>query len=300
MSKRLNRAEVPKEMTWNLADIFPSADLWEQKMKAVAGEFSQVTQYQGKLDQGKDTVLACFKAMEAVAKQLYRVLSYAFLKQAEDGTNPDNQTAMGKAGALMAEFGAATSFVQSELLALPEDTLKGYLQQPEFGDFSRELQRVIAQRPYMLNPETERVLASLGEVLEAPERVYESSKAADMNFEDIIDGKGKSHPMSFALYEEKYETDPDPVLRRNAYKSFTQGLKAYQNTYGTTWGTEVKKNVVLARLRGHESAIHMILHSHEVDMDVYTNLHQVILKELAPHMRKYAKLRREVLGLDKL
>jgi oligoendopeptidase F len=41
------------------------------------------------------------------------------------------------------------------------------------------------------------------------------------------------------------------VLRRNAYNEFTRGLRAYQNTYGATWGTEVKKNVVMAKLRGY-------------------------------------------------
>lgn len=34
--------------------------------------------------------------------------------------------------------------------------------------------------------------------------------------------------------------------------------------------------------------------------DVYNNLHDVILTELAPHMRRYAQLRKRVLGLDKM
>ncbi len=58
--------------------------------------------------------------------------------------------------------------------------------------------------------------------------------------------------------------------------------------------------MILAELRGYDSAVHMLLHAQEVDLAVYNNLHDIILTELAPAMRRYAKLGKEVLGLDKL
>ncbi|MDP2859577.1 MAG: M3 family metallopeptidase, partial [Bacillota bacterium] len=103
-------------------------------------------------------------------------------------------------------------------------------------------------------------------------------------------------PMSFGRHEDASDT----VLRRNAYASFTEGLKAYRNTYGATWGTEVKKNVVMAGLRHYDSAIHMLLDRQEVTVEIYDNLHEIILKGLAPHMRRYAQLRKRVLGMDKM
>jgi len=35
-------------------------------------------------------------------------------------------------------------------------------------------------------------------------------------------------------------------------------------------------------------------------MTAYTNLLNIVQKEVAPHMRRYVQLRREVLGLDKI
>ncbi len=58
--------------------------------------------------------------------------------------------------------------------------------------------------------------------------------------------------------------------------------------------------MVLAKLRGYPSAIHMLLKEQEVSIDVYNNLHDIILTDLAPHMRRYARLRKQVLGLDKM
>jgi len=44
----------------------------------------------------------------------------------------------------------------------------------------------------------------------------------------------------------------------------------------------------------------MLLHPHKVTLDVYEHILNIIGKELAPHMRRYQKLRQKLMGLDKL
>lgn len=301
MKERLARKEVPEHLTWDLTDIFPNDEAWEKALGEIPGKISTVTKYQGRFKEGPAVLFDCLEAVETLSKELIQVMSYARLKQSADGTDSKNQEAVGRAAGIAAQVGAATSFIRSEALALPEGTLERYLEEePRLKEFQRTIGRMLADKPYLLQPETEMALASLGEILSAPAMIYNRSKAADLTFAPVKDSEGKTHPMSFALYESVYEKSADPTLRRNAYASFTEGLKNYQNTYGATWGTEVRKNVVMAKLRGHKSATHMILHNQEVDLDVYNNLHDIILTELAPHMRRYAELRKEVLGLDKL
>lgn len=301
MKKRLTRQEVPEELTWNLKDIFPNDQAWEAALAGVLASLPTVTSYQGRLHEGGAVFFACLEALEKLSKEFLKVRGYAYLKQSTDGSDPANQALLGRSSAAGAQFAAQTAFVRSEALALPDGTLERYIQEePRLQDFERQIQQMLAGKPYLLSPETEKALASLGEVLGSPSMIYNRSKASDMTFSAIEDSEGQTHPMSFALYESVYEQSADPVLRRNAYASFVEGLKGYQNTYGATWGTEVRKNVVLAKLRGFGSATHMLLHDQEVSEEVYHRLHDVILTELAPHMRRYARLRREVLGLDKL
>ena len=301
MKKRLARNEVPEHLTWNLQDIFSTFEDWEKELEAVSGDVSAVTAYKGRLAEGADILLECLETEEDLQKRVFRVVVYAHLLLAGDGTDAAYQAALGRASSMIAAVQAETAFIRSESLALPEGTLERYLEEnSKLKDFERTLNKMIEEKPHTLEPETERALASLGEVLSAPGAIYNRSKAADMTFEPVEDSDGQSHPMSFALYEETYEKDADIVLRRNAYASFTKGLKAYQNTYGATWGTEVRKQVVLAKLRGYPSATHMLLQGQEVPLEAYNNLHDIILGELAPHMRRYARLRKKVLGLDKL
>lgn len=301
MRRRLARSEVPVELTWNLDDIFPSVEAWEEELSATAADVGSVTKYKGRLGEGASVLLECLEAQEALQKRLSKVVTYPSLKLSTDGSDPANQAAAGRARSVAAKVQAELSFIRSEALALPEGTLLRYLgEEPGLASFRRTIERMVRDKPHMLHPDTEKSLAALGEVLGAPEMIYERSKSSDIKFDPVRNGKGEELPMSFALYEDSYERSPDTHLRRNAFASFTKGLRAYQNTYGATWGTEVKKNVVLARLRGYPSATHMLLHRQESSLDVYNNLLDIILGELAPHMRRYARLRKRVLGLDKL
>lgn len=301
MPKRLTRAEVPVEQTWDLTDLFPTPAAWEAELASVADDIASVTKYKGRLGESGATLLACLIAMDDLHQRLLRVTSYASLNQSADGTSPANQAMAGRVASLQARVQAETSFIRAEVLALPDGALARFLaEEPGLAEFRRLLQRMLDEKQHTLQPETERALAALSEVLGAPSVIYNRAKASDMTFEPIVDSRGNELPMSFAIYENRYERSADATLRRNAWASFTRGLKAYQNTFAATWATEVKKNVVLARLRGYQSAIEYLLSAQEVTLDVYNSLHDVILKELAPHMRRYAELRKRVLGLDKM
>lgn len=93
---------------------------------------------------------------------------------------------------------------------------------------------------------------------------------------------------------------PDTHIRRTAFDSFTNTLQTYKNTIAAIYETEVKKQVSMSRLRGYESVTHMLLQPQSVTLEMYRNQLDVIKNELAPHMRKYAALKKRVLDLDEM
>ncbi|MBY6277903.1 oligoendopeptidase F [Symbiobacterium thermophilum] len=298
---RLRRNEVPVELTWNLHDLFPSHEAWEAEGKAIEADLPAVTQYKGRLAEGPATLAAALKAFETLLERMVRWGTYANLLASGDGSDPENQGMLAKAYALQAQFMAATAFIKSEILALPEGQAEAWMAaDPELAVYRPALEQVLIERPYKLHPQTEEALAALSEVSEAPFIIYERARSSDMTFEPITAPDGRTLPVSFSLYEDELELSADTAVRRAAFDSFTRGLKAYQNTLAATFATEVKKNIVLSRLRGYESVTHMLLAPHRIDHGVYHNLLDVIQSELAPHMRRYARLRKRVLGLDEM
>ncbi len=74
--------------------------------------------------------------------------------------------------------------------------------------------------------------------------LYERAKSSDMHFDSVVDSEGKETPVSFATYEVMLEKSPDVTLRRNAYASFTEGLKKYRNVLGGTFGGRRSKRTL--------------------------------------------------------
>jgi len=301
MNKPLTRAEVAPETTWDLADLFATRDAWLAALGAVEHSVTSVVQHRGRLADAPAVLLACLDARDDLLAALDRAETFAGLREAEDGGNPGHQADQSTAAALGARVRAAVSFVDTEILALPEGTLAAWVcDEPALAVYRPTLDRLSALKPHMLTAETEHVLASLGEVLDAPYTIYNRAKTGDMTFAPFTDAAGTSHPNSFNLYQSTYETDPDTSVRRGAWASFCAGLVPYQHTLGGTFATEVAKNIVIAKARGFENAEHYLLHEHQVPFELYTNVLDIIQAELAPHMQRYARLRKRVLGLDKL
>lgn len=301
MSKILSRAEVDIETTWNLNDIFETIEAWEQELNSVLQDISTVTKYEGRLSEGADMLLACLNAQEELHGRVNHVSAYAYLHQSGDSINPENQINAAKARDLTSLVNSSISFIKSEIIALPDGTIEQYIkEQPELQVFERSLKLILETKSHQLSAETEKVLASFSEVLSAPYRIYERSKLADMTFPTAKNGQGEDVPLSFSLYENKYIESPDTELRRNSFKTFSDTLYKYRNTYAETYSTEVKRQVIESRLRGYDSVTDMLLKPQQVTTEMYNNILDIMQEELAPHMRKYAALKKRVLGLDEI
>jgi hypothetical protein len=100
--------------------------------------------------------------------RLMRVGTFAHLRNAQDGTDPQYQAATAKVSALHARVDASTSFVDSEILALPTACCSSSWPPSRGWPTSRHAGRPAgncARTGWAPRPS---VLASLGEVLDAP------------------------------------------------------------------------------------------------------------------------------------
>jgi oligoendopeptidase F len=300
MNKPLTRAEVAPEQTWNLDDLFAGRAAWLEELAGIEGALVTVTAHRGRLAEGADRLLACLDARDSLMARMQKAYIFASLRNAEDGGDPARQSDLAHAAAVSARVDAAIKFVDTEILALPAGAVQRFLgEQPALAVHRTDLDDLARLAPHMLSAETERVLASLAEVLHAPYMIFQRGKSGDMQFAPFTAG-GQDHPNSFNLYEWTYEGAASVEVRRAAWGSFCEGLKPYQNTFAATFATEVTRNVVMARARGYRSAEHFLLHRHKVPFELYTNILDTIQSGLAPHMQRYARLRRRVLGLDRL
>ncbi len=299
-AKRLKRSEVPVEMTWDLSSLFEDREQWQVALKSILPEIEKFKEYKGRACQDGETLYKVLSFLEELSIKMVHLGTYARLKQAGDGTDSQNQEDVMAFAQVHARFAAATSFIESEIIALGEDEFKALFDNDDLKPYQRYLEEIYSKKEHSLAPDAEEVLASMSELVNAPYSIYQTSKAADLEFEPFLDSHGDELPNSFALFEGKYESDADTVIRRNSYKSFVKTLERYKNTYAAVYGTEVRKQVAEAKLRGYESVTHMLLDPQDVSVEMYENQLDIIFNELAPHMRKLAKIKKEQLGLEKM
>lgn len=310
MQKQRIRAEVPVEETWRTEDIFPSPAAWEAERKALMADDS-LAAYKGRLGEGASTLRSCLEALEALMERSLRVGAYAHLNQVVDYTNAGAQVAAGQAQAVSARVQEAQSGIRAELLQLPAGTIERYLaEEPGLAPYRPMLERLIADRPHALAPEAEAALATMGEALALPSQLFSRTTAADMKCEPVQDSQGNTVHVSLGSFMMQLEHSTDTALRRRAYESLGKGLKPYEHTLATSLGGYIRQMVLTARMRRYGSAVEMFVKSgnpsgglggpHAISVDTFNQWMDTVQAELAPHMRRYAELRRRVLGLDKL
>jgi oligoendopeptidase F len=301
MPSQLTRAQVPVEQTWDLAHICPSPAEWEADLRRVEAALPGLAAYRGRLGEGAATLLAFLRARDEAAERFEKVGSYASLASSVDGLAVENQARQGRATALRARVAETVSFVRDELLALPAGTLERYLTtEPGLAPYRPQLEQALLWRGHLLAPGAEQALAALDGTLALPGSIWRRVNAADLACAPVDDGRGGQTAVSVSRWQFGFVAAPDRGLRRRAYESLNAGLGRHKHTLAATLASNIQRNVVMARLRGYRSAVEMFLAHQQVPEPVYRTLLQVVFDGMQPHMQRLARLRRRVLGIERM
>jgi len=293
----LTREEVEQDLTWNLNDIFSSEKEYKKMVEdaeELAAEIEE--EFKGNLNSAEN-INACLDKLRNLYEMVVLTGNYASLAVAVDQTNEENQKRQMKQGNISSEIESKMSFIESEIIQIDEEIIKKAMEKSE--ENRGYLKEILRGKEYVLPPSAEKVLAALSNTLDAPYKIYNQAKLADMDF-GKFEVDGEEYPLSFVLFEGEWEFEEDTKLRRKAFKKFSNTLRKYQNTIATNYQTQVQKEKTIADQRGHDSVIDYLLFDQEVDKELYNRQIDLIMEKLAPHMRKYAKLLQRIHGLDEM
>ena len=291
------RSEIEEQFTWDLSTIFKTEEEM-QTMLNDAVESSKLIEkeYKGKLNT-PEMINGCLDELKKVMQKVTLVGSYSYLAVSVDQTNTENMGRQMKVSNIMSDLSSRLSFVESEIIEASEEVIANAIE--ESDENANYLKDIMRNKEHALHPEVERVLSALSSTLNAPYQLYNRAKLADMDF-GTFTVDGKEYPLSFGLFEDEWEYENDTKIRRAAFEAFSKKLKEYENTIAGTYQTQVQKEKTMATLRGFDSVIDSLLFPQKVDRELYDRQIDLIMEHLAPHMRKFATLLKEIHGLDEL
>lgn len=291
------RKDVPVRETWDLSLIFAAAADFEaavEKAKALADTLEKT--YKNALTT-PESIAECLALYEDLEILLYQTTSYTSLAVSVDYTDTEAQKKDAKMTALAAEIGSRLSFIESEIADAPEELIRAAMDKT--GRAKHYLAEILREKPHRLSAETEKVLAALSPVFNAPYDIYHMTKLADMKFGSFT-VNGREYPLGYSLFEDEYEYEADTDVRRAAFRAFSDKLREYENTTAATYNTYLTQQRIMAKQRGFADMFEADLFTDHVTREMYDRQIDLITEKLAPAMRKYARLVGKMNKLDRV
>lgn len=291
------RKDVPVNETWDLSLIFAAEADFEaavEKAKALADTLEKT--YKNALTT-PESIAECLALYEELEILLYQTTSYTSLAVSVDYTDTEAQKKDAKMTALAAEIGSRLSFIESEIADAPEELIRAAMDKT--GRAKHYLAEILREKPHRLSAETEKVLAALSPVFNAPYDIYHMTKLADMKFGSFT-VNGREYPLDYSLFEDEYEYEADTDVRRAAFRAFSDKLREYENTTAATYNTYLTQQRIMAKQRGFADMFEADLFTDHVTREMYDRQIDLITEKLAPAMRKYARLVGKMNKLDRV
>jgi oligoendopeptidase F len=299
-SKKLPlREEVPVEETWDLTTIYASDEEWEEAFEAASKKVEKLPEYKGSLDEGADQLLKTIEDLNDVSREVSKVYTYAHLKNDQDTGNSTYQAMSNRALSLITNTQAATSWYEPELLALAPEKLASYFEENDDLELYRhDIEATTANRDHVLSAEIEELLASAGEILDSSSQTFSVLNNADLEFPMVTDEDGEEVQLSHGLYGQLLESKNRDV-RKEAFDAMYDTYESFENTFASTFQTNVKKNNYLAKTHNYNSARHRALSNNHIPESAHETLIEVVNDNL--HLlHRYMELRKQLLNLDEL
>jgi oligoendopeptidase F len=293
------REEIPVDYTWNLESIFSNDDEWETTFQKIQQQLPQLEALQGTIKNGGEALLAVLQKRDEITEQLEKVYVYSSMRKDQDTTNSKYQGMADRAMQLFVRTSTAASFIEPEILALPQETLNSYIQQtPGLQLYNIQLQDLNRKRPHVRSAEVEAVLAATGELADAPDSIFSMIDNADLKLPTITNEEGEQVELTQGNYL-TFIRSKDRRVRKEAFEALHGTFLKQRNTLAATLSAQVKTHIFNTRQRNYNSSRESALSTYNIPESVYDNLITTVGEHI-PLLNRYMRLRKRILKLDEL
>ena len=289
------REEIPDQFKWNLTDIFPGWVEWDAAYKRLEAGIERYAALQGTLGGGPERLLDAFKLSEELGQLAYRVWYFPSLKYDEDQRDNTVNARRQQVQILFAKWKQAESWFNPELLQIPLDTVRQWIDSTETLQLYRfAIEDLYRQQEHVLDEKGERLMSLASRLAAAPNDSYWALSTADAKFPMITLSDGETVTVSYGQYRAILATRREQADRAAAFEALHQTYQASLNTYATLYNAVCHRDWFQARARGYRSTLEAALHGDNIPTSVVENLIEATRAGTEP-LRRYHRLRRKML-----
>jgi len=300
MAERIpQRSEVAAQYKWNINDIYPTDEAWENDLEKAKAAAEKISQYKGELCKSAEKLLEYMRYDDELTVLLENLINYAQRKSDEDTREAKYQDMVSRVEVVLVDISGAAAFVTPEILSIPDETLDSFYKTcPDMELYRLCLDRVRIRREHILSENEEKIMALAGEMTGSPDTIFSMFNDADLKFPDAVDSDGNTHQVTHGSFIPLMQSG-DRTLRKSAFESLYHVYEAYKNTSAAILASQTKCLNFRARARKYSSTLEAALSGNEVPVSVYKQLIEAVNNNLS-YMHRYVRLRKKLLGVDEL
>jgi oligoendopeptidase F len=290
-----NRAEIPDRFKWNVKDIFPGWDAWEIAYTRLEAGVERYAALKGTIAKGPEALLAVMRLSEELGQLAYRVWYFPSLQYDEDQRDNAINARRQQVQILFAKWKQAESWFSPELLQVPIETVRGWMDQVEALRLYRfAIENLYRQQEHVLDEAGERLMSLASRLASSPNDAYWALSTADATFPKVTLSNGEEVTVSYGQYRAILATRREQADREQAFTALHDTYKSSLNTYATLYDAVCQRDWFQARARGYKTTLEAALHGDNIPTSVVENLIETTRAGVGP-LRRYHQLRRRTL-----
>ena len=293
------RDDIGEAHKWDLTPIYPDWGSWEASRAELERRVGDYASLKGTLAAGPDRLLTFYQLNDELGQLAYKVYFYPSLKYDEDQRDNQVNARRQQVHALMARWQQETSWFSPELLAIPIETVRRWMDEtPALAVYRFAIEEVYRQQEHVLNEAGERLMSLSARLSGAPNEAYQALSTADAKFPDITLSTGETVTVSYGQYRAVLATNRNQADRRAAFLGHYGTYEKNVNTYATMYHGVCQRDWFHARARGYKTTLEAALHGNAIPRSVVDTLIAATRQGVEP-LRRYHRLRRRFLKLEK-
>lgn len=298
--RKLNtREEADARCKWAIEDLYKDDEDWKRDYELLKSRIPELTKFRGRLGESAEVLLSMQKLSDELNQLLEKVYVYANQRLHENTDNSMYQNLASQAQGLLVELSESLSFVEPELMELPDGIIETFLDEnEELLVYRQYFENIIRQKKHVLPTEQEQLLAAMGEVAESPKDIFSMFNNADIRFPEITGEDGHLVQVTHGRYMSLMQSRNRQV-RKEAFEAMYGVYGDWRNTLAAMYRANVKQEAFLAKAHKYTSDLEAALDGSHIPVKVYEQLIEAV-HESMPLMYRYMKLRKKLLGVEEL
>lgn len=296
-ANRTTAAAPAASTTWDLSDLYPTLQDWQDSFARTQGSADKLAAYQGTLGNGADAMLKALIAVSDVNREAARLYVYTSLASDEDVRVSANLERNQQSRALLTRISEKTAWMAPEILrlgakAVAADVAQNKTLRDRFGHY---LDDTLRAAPHTLGLEAENVLAATGDLFAQPAQVHGQLSDSELPVPTVTFSDGTQVRLTQPAYQ-KYRQSPVRADRKLAFDGYWGAWNKFEGTAGSLLATQVMGDHFTAKARKFDSALQAAQFADAMPDAVYRTLISEVNAAL-PTLYRYLRLRKQLLGI---